>query len=158
MKRTIATFVLPICIALLIATNARGAVEGFIQRPSKYSAAETIDRLESALKANGFMVFGRLDHSKAAESVGLTLKPLVVVVYGNPKNGTPLMAQSPTLGIDLPMKALVWEDANGHVWLGYNTAEYRDQVILPRHGVKSDPVLMKAFGELLEKIANSVVQ
>lgn len=158
MKRTIATFVLPISFALLIATNARGAVEGFIQKPSKYSATETIDRLESALKANGFMVFGRLDHSKAADSVGLTLKPLVVIVYGNPKIGTPLMAQSPTLGIDLPMKARVWEDANGQLWLGYNTAEYRDQVILPRHGVKGDPIRMKTFGELMEKIVNAVVQ
>ena len=158
MMRTIARFVLPICIGLLIATSASGAVDGFIAKPSKYSAAETVDRLEAALKANGIMVFGRLDHSKAAESVGLTLRPLVVVVYGNPKSGTPLFAQFPTLGIDLPQKALVWEDANGQVWVGYNTAEYLHQVIRPRHGVKGDPTQMKAQTELLGKIVNSVVQ
>ncbi|MGZ5163402.1 MAG: DUF302 domain-containing protein [Burkholderiales bacterium] len=157
MMKTIARLLLPTCIALLIVTSAWGA-DGFMAKPSKYPAAETIDRLETAFKARGIMIFGRLDHSKAAESVGLTLKPLVVIVYGNPKQGTPNLAQSPTLGIDLPQKALVWEDANGQTWVGYNTAEYLHQVIRPRHSLKGNPVQMKAQAELLEKIVTSVVQ
>ena len=158
MMKTIARLLLPSCITLLIATSASGAVDGFVAKLSKYSAAETIDRLETAFKASGITIFGRLDHSKAAESVGLTLKPLVVIVYGNPKQGTPNLAQYPTLGIDLPLKTLVWEDASGQVWVGYNTAEYLHQVIRPRHGLKGNPVQMKAQAELLEKIVTAVVQ
>ncbi len=149
---------LSVCAVLLVATNTSCGDNGFISKPSKYPAMETNDRLEATLKANGFMVFTRIDHSKAAASVGLTLRPLVVVVFGNPKNGTPLFVESPTLGIDLPLKALVWEDAKGQVWVGYNSAEYLHRVIRPRHGVKGDPAQMKALGELLEKIVSSVVQ
>ncbi len=149
---------LSVCTVLLVATNATGGDNGFIRKPSKYSATKTIDKLEAALKANGFLVFTRIDHSKAAASVGLTLRPLIVVVFGNPENGTPLFVESPTLGIDLPLKALVWEDAKGQVWVGYNSAEYLHQVIRPRHGVKGDPAQMKALGEFLENIVSSVVQ
>jgi uncharacterized protein (DUF302 family) len=149
-------------VALVLSVGAwadeNTAIEGLIAQPSRYSAGETVNRLEAALKANGMMVFGRLDHSQAAESVGLTLKPLVVVVYGNPKNGTPLFVRSPTLGIDLPQKFLVWEDTKGQVWLAYNSAEYLHQVIRPRHGVKGNPAQMKPQAALLEKIAHSVAQ
>lgn len=134
------------------------AIEGLIAQPSRYSAGETVNRLEAALKASGMTVFGRLDHSHAAESVGLTLKPLVVVVFGNPKIGTPNFVRSPTLGIDLPQKFLVWEDAKGQAWLAYNSAEYLHQVIRPRHGVQGNPAQMKQQAALLEKIAHSVVQ
>ena len=133
-------------------------IEGLIAQPSRYSAGDTVNRLEAALKANGMMVFGRLDHSQAAESVGLTLKPLVVVVFGNPKNGTPIFVRSPTFGIDLPQKFLVWEDAKGQVWLAYNSAEYLHQVIRPRHGVKGDAAQMKSQAALLAKMAHSAAQ
>ncbi|HEX9684611.1 MAG TPA: DUF302 domain-containing protein [Burkholderiales bacterium] len=151
-----------VVVALVLSLGARAdeitAVEGLIAQPSSYSASETVNRLEAALKASSMTVFGRLDHSQAAEGVGLTLKPLVVVVFGNPKNGTPLFVRSPTLGIDLPQKFLVWEDAKGQVWLAYNSAEYLHQVIRPRHGVKGNPAQMKTQAALLEKIAHSVVQ
>jgi uncharacterized protein (DUF302 family) len=150
--------VVALVLSLWALADETTPIEGLIAQPSKYSASETVNRLEAALNANGMTVFGRLDHSKAAESVGLTLKPLVVVVYGNPKNGTPLLAQSPTLGIDLPQKFLVWEDAKGQVWLAYNSADYLHQVIRPRHGVQGNPTQMKSLATLLEKIVHSAVQ
>lgn len=145
--------VLTALVCAMLSFSAVAADNGLITRPSKYSAAETLDRLEAALKANGFIIFARLDHAKAAESVGLTLKPTVVVVYGNPKAGTALMVQSPTLGIDLPPKALVWEDAKGQVWLSYNSAEYLYQDVYHRHGIVGDPARMKAYAAVLEKVA-----
>jgi len=145
-------------LSLGVWASETAPIDGLIAQPSRHSAGETVNRLEAALKASGMTVFGRLDHSQAAESVGLTLKPLMVVVFGNPKNGTPNLVRSPTLGIDLPQKFLVWEDTQGQVWLAYNSAEYLHQIIRPRHGLKGNPAQMKSQAALLEKIAHSVVQ
>jgi uncharacterized protein (DUF302 family) len=112
---------------------------GLITKPSKYSVIETVERLEAASKAKGLVVFGRLDHGAAAASVGLKMPQMVVVMFGNPRVGTPGMLKAPTLGIDLPTRALVWEDANGRVWLTYNSAEYEYDVIFRRHGAPAPP-------------------
>jgi uncharacterized protein (DUF302 family) len=115
---------------------------GMVHLCSPYSVSETLKRLESALQAHGITVFCRIDHCGEAGKVGLKMRPTQVLIFGSPKAGTPLMVASPTLAIDLPLKALGWEDADGKVWLSYNSAEYLQQ----RHNVP---------GELMKSIAGA---
>ncbi|HEV2440494.1 MAG TPA: DUF302 domain-containing protein [bacterium] len=96
-----------------------------------HTVPETLERLESALRAHGLNIFGRVDHSGEAAKVSLTMRPAQVLVFGSPKAGTPLMVAAPTLAIDFPLKALAWEDAGGAVWLSYNSPEY----LARRHNV-----------------------
>ena len=107
---------------------------GMVHLRSHHSVQETLRRLESALRAHGVSIFARIDHSGEAEKVGLRMPPTQVLIFGSPKAGTPLMVASPTLAIDLPLKALAWEDADGTVWLSYNSPEYLKQ----RHNVPDD--------------------
>jgi len=123
---------------------------GMIHLRSRYSVQETLQRLESLLRAHGMTVFCRVDHSGEAEKVGLKMRPTQLLIFGSPKGGTPLMLASPTLAIDLPLKALAWEDGRGAVWLSYNSPEYLKQ----RHNVPED--LMKNIagaGALLQQAA-----
>ena len=122
------------------------AVDGLITKPSAYSANETLDRLEAALKERGWVIFTRLDHAAAAGSVGLKMPKSTVLVFGNPLLGTPVFIECPTLAIDLPLKALVWEDDGGKVSLSYNTAEYLLVTIYGRHG--ATPVRPDAIARL----------
>jgi len=107
---------------------------GLLQVASKYSVEETVKRLESVLVERGVQVFALIDHSGEAEKVGMKMRPTRLLIFGNPKGGTPLMIAVPSLAIDLPLKALVLEDANAGVWITYNTPEYLQQ----RHGVPQD--------------------
>lgn len=95
-------------------------VDGLVTTPSAFSAQETLARLKTAIAAAGLTVFAHIDHAAAARAVGLDLAPLDLVIYGDARTGTPLMAHRPTLGVDLPLKALVWQDADGAVWLSVN--------------------------------------
>ncbi|WP_198140967.1 DUF302 domain-containing protein [Polaromonas sp. JS666] len=97
-----------------------------------------MDKFEAAVKKRGFIVFARLDHTAGAESVGLKMPRSTVIVFGNPRAGTPVFIKTPTVAIDLPLKALVWEDANGKVFLSYNSAEYLFGTIYVRHGAPHD--------------------
>jgi uncharacterized protein (DUF302 family) len=115
------------------------AQDGLITKPSAHSAAMTLNRLESALKERGFMIFARLDHAGAASSQGLSMPASTVIVFGNPRLGTPVFIRHPTLAIDLPLKALVYEDSAGKVWIGYNSAAYLWQTIYVRHGAPANP-------------------
>ncbi|HLK22257.1 MAG TPA: DUF302 domain-containing protein [Bryobacteraceae bacterium] len=108
--------------------------EGIVSKPSKYSVPETLDRLESLLRAKGVKIFARIDHAGEAENAGLKMPPTQVLIFGNPKGGTPLMLAAPTAAIDLPLKALAWQDSEGAVWLGYNDPQYLKQ----RFGVTDD--------------------
>lgn len=98
--------------------------DGIISKPSRYSVAETLDRLEGVLRAKGVKVFARVDHSGEAANVGMKMPPTQVLIFGNPKGGTPVMLAAPKAAIDLPLKALAWEDHEGHVWLSYQDPEY----------------------------------
>jgi uncharacterized protein (DUF302 family) len=109
---------------------------GMIDVPSPYSVPETLSRLESVLKERGLTVFARVDHSGEAEKAGLEMRPTQLLIFGNPKGGTPVMIAAPSVAIDLPLKALVWEDERGRVWLSYNAPEYLQQ----RHGIPPDLV------------------
>ena len=100
---------------------------GMIHLGSPHSVPETLDRLESALRGHGLAVFCRVDHSGEAAKAGLRMRPTQLIIFGSPKSGTPLMVASPTLAIDLPLKTLAWEDADGKVWLSYNSPEYLEQ-------------------------------
>jgi uncharacterized protein (DUF302 family) len=97
--------------------------EGVIDLPSPYPVAETADRLQNLLLAKGMKIFARIDQAAEAASVGLTLRPTILLLFGNPKTGTPLMEQFPSLAIDLPLKALIWE-SEGKVYLSYINLEY----------------------------------
>jgi uncharacterized protein (DUF302 family) len=107
---------------------------GMIDVPSPYSVPETLARLELILKERGVTVFARVDHSGEAEKAGLKMRPTQLLIFGSPKGGTPVMVAAPTAAIDLPLKALAWEDERGRVWLSYNTPEYLQQ----RHGIPAD--------------------
>ena len=101
---------------------------------SRYSVTETIERIEKAVVEKGMRIFARIDHGEEAKKVGLEMKPTILLIFGNPKGGTALMLAQPTAAIDLPMKALAWEDKDGKVWLTYNTSTLLNQ----RHGVPED--------------------
>jgi uncharacterized protein (DUF302 family) len=103
---------------------------GLITHPSAHSAKDTIDRLEAQVTSKGMTVFARIDHAAGAREAGLALRPTELLIFGNAKGGTPLMQASQTMGIDLPLKALAWQDANGKVWLSYNDPAWLAQ----RHG------------------------
>ncbi len=120
---------------------------GLITKPSKYSVPETIARFEKAITAKGWVVFTELDHAAAAAKTGLELRPRTVVVFGNPRIGTPAMQKAPTLAIDVPAKALVWQDDQGRVWLTYNSAKYLAGYIYPRHGL----AMTAEVGETVER-------
>ena len=100
---------------------------GLIHVNSSYSVTETAKRLEGGLLAHGITIFCRVDHSGEAEKAGLHMPPTQLLIFGSPKGGTPLMLASPTMAIDLPLKALIWQDAGGKVWLSYNSPEYLQQ-------------------------------
>src|SRR5580704_4448877 len=108
---------------------------GIIDLACDHSVVETVDRLESLLKAKGIKVFARIDQAAEAKSAGLTMRPMVLLIFGDPKTGTPLMILHPSLAIDLPLKALVWEAADGKVWLSYNSPEFLQQ----RHSLGAPP-------------------
>ena len=141
---------LAVAVTVFLASAvSTSAVEGLITKPSAYSASETLDRLEAALKERGFMIFTRLDHAAAAEVVGLKMPKSTVLVFGNPRLGTPVFIKHPTLAIDLPLKALVWEDASGKVSLSYNSAQYLLTTIYGRHGAPTNPEAVTRIENLL---------
>ena len=133
---------------------AVSAASGLITKPSKYSVQETIERFEAAIKAQGGIVFTELDHAAAAAQAGLALRPRTVIVFGNPKLGTPLMQQAPTLAIDVPLKALVWQDEQGKVWLTYNSSAYMGSYVYPRHGLTVSADALKYIEQFLNEASD----
>lgn len=103
------------------------ATNGIISQPSPHSVVETINRLEALLQAKGITIFARIDQQAEAEKVGLNMRPTQLLLFGNPKAGTPLMVAEPTIALDLPLKVLAWEAMDGKVWLSYNDPNYLKQ-------------------------------
>jgi uncharacterized protein (DUF302 family) len=126
-------------LSLFTGDLTASAQDGLITTPSAHSASSTLDRLEAALKERGFTIFTRIDHAAAAAAAGLKMPPSTVLVFGIPRVGTPAFVQKPTLAIDLPLKALVYEDSTGKVWVSYNSADYVLGPIYSRHGVTPNP-------------------
>jgi uncharacterized protein (DUF302 family) len=126
------------------------AADGLITIPSSYGAKETVDRLDAAIKARGMTVFARVDHAAGAAEVALSLRPTELLIFGNARGGTPLMQSNQTVGIDLPLKALVWQDASGKTWLSYNDPSW----LAKRHGLgpEVDPAV-NAMAAALSAVA-----
>lgn len=121
-----------ILAAFILFTPAVHAENGLVNVRSHHSVKETADRLENLLKTKGMKLFNRIDHGAGAKGVGIALRPTQLLVFGNPKVGAPLMRCSQHMGIDLPQKALIWEDEKGAVWLTYNDPGF----LAARHGIK----------------------
>jgi uncharacterized protein (DUF302 family) len=128
---------------------------GLITIPSAYGVVETIDRLEAEVKSKGMAIFARVDHAAGAKDAGLSLRPTFLLIFGNARGGTPLMQDKPQIGIDLPLKALAWEDASGKTWLSYNDLKWLGQRHNLIHAV--DPIvstLSAVLGAVLQKAAS----
>jgi len=134
-------------VAVISGGTAQAGSDTVVTKPSKYSVPETISRIERAVTAKGMQIFVRIDHSGEAKKVGLSMRPTELLIFGNPKGGTGLMVAKPTAAIDLPMKALAWEDEDGKVWLTYNSPE----LLHERHGVPAELTSkLDLIGTLLE--------
>lgn len=142
---------LMILIFLSVFTGASVAAQGLISIPSSHSVSDTVERLETLINKAGLTLFDRVDHSDRAKSVDLPLRPTQVVFFGNPKAGTPLMRCQQTVAIDLPQKALVWEDEEGKVWISYNDPEY----LRARHAIEGCDKVLGAMSKALDKLINA---
>jgi uncharacterized protein (DUF302 family) len=121
---------------------------GMMDVSSRYSVPETLTRLQAILKEKGVTVFALIDHSGEAEKVGLKMQPTQLLIFGSPKGGTPLMVAAPRVAIDLPLKALAWQDDQGQVWLSYNSSEYLQE----RYGFPADLIKnIAVIGALVQK-------
>ena len=121
------------------------AVDGLIVVKSSHSVSESLDRMAALLDKKGIAVIARVEHSKAAKGVGVDMDETELLIFGNPKLGSPLMQSQPTTAIDLPMKMIAWKDADGQVWMAYNDPAY----IAKRHGITDrDAVVAKMSGAL----------
>lgn len=150
---------LTVLIALALVAHsgaARAAEPGIVTKQSRYSVEETIARFKAAVEAKrpaGFLFFAAIDHAAAARKDGLSMRPRTLLIFGNPKVGTPVMVKTPLIAIDVPPKALVWQGDDGKVWLSYNSAEYLYGTIYPRHGLPGN-LDRAVFAKALEEITD----
>ena len=124
---------------------------GLTTVPSSHAVKDTIDRLEADVKRKGMTVFARIDHAQGARDAGLALRPTELLIFGSARGGTPLMQIQQTIGIDLPLKALAWEDAGGKVWLSWNDPAR----LATRHGIAAGGELTKALAGALAAAARA---
>jgi uncharacterized protein (DUF302 family) len=127
------------------------AAQGLTTLQSGHGPLDTMNRLEAAVRATGMTVFARIDHSAGASEVGASLNPTEVLIFGNAKAGTPLMQAVQTIGIDLPLKALVWQDASGNTWLSYNDPAW----LAKRHGLSRLDVPIGNLTAALDAVAKA---
>jgi uncharacterized protein (DUF302 family) len=128
--------VVTLVVTVLLTASPALADDGLVSVRSAHGVAETLDQLEQAAREAGVAIAARIDHSANAAKVGQTLRPTALLLFANPKAGTPLIQARQTMGIDLPLKALAWEDERGQVWLTYNTLPY----LAARHKLPADTV------------------
>ena len=124
---------------------AIATAKGIVDKPSNHSVDQTVEKLETILQSKGVTLFALVDHSGEAEKVGMKMRPTKLLIFGNPKGGTPLMLAAPSVAIDLPLKILVWEDGSGKVWVSHNSPEYLKE----RHGLPEDLLQNIAVVEIL---------
>ena len=132
-------------------SDSLGNREGVTTVQSHFGPKETMNRLEAEIRAKGMNVFARIDHAAGAAEVALTLRPTELIIFGNARGGTPLMQLVQTIGIDLPLKALVWEDAAGKTWISYNELKW----ILQRHDVANAQPIVTKMADLLTAISTA---
>lgn len=134
---------------IIYVAGAAYAADGLVEVKSAHGVKETITRFEIVAKERGLIIFARIDHAAGAQKIGKTLRPTELLIFGSPQGGTPLMECAQTSGIDLPLKALAWEDAAGQVWLGYNDPQY----LVTRHGAKDCGPVAQNLRKALEGLA-----
>lgn len=149
MRKTLLGF-----ISLLFVSSLTVAGDGLISIKSSHNVGATADRFEKILKTKGMTVFIRINHAEGAKNIGQTLRPTEVIIFGNPKIGTKLMQCSQSTGIDLPQKALIWEDEPGQVWLSYNAPEY----LVNRHSIKGCDQVIKKIENALGNFAKAATK
>jgi uncharacterized protein (DUF302 family) len=133
------------------APMASAGNNGIVDKPSKHSVDETVTRLKGILQAKGVTLFALVDHSGEAEKAGMKMRPTKLLIFGNPKAGTPVMLAAPHSAIDLPLKILVWEDADRNVWVSYNSVAYLQE----RYGLPAELLANIAVVETLAQQAGS---
>jgi len=138
-------------VSLFFFVSLAFADNGLISIKSSHDVQRTADRLENTLRGKGMTVFIRINHAEGARKVGKKLRPTELVVFGNPKVGTPLMQCSQSVAIDLPQKALIWEDEAGHVWFSYNDPKY----LAKRHGITECVNVIKKIEKALSNFAHA---
>lgn len=151
------TFIVTLLTLFVLAVPANAMppnVDGLIVKPSKHTVAKTLDRLERLLKQKGLTVFARVDHMAGGRRAGKKLRPTQVLIFGNPKLGTPLMQSARTAGIDLPMKALAWQDETGKTWLAYNDPAY----LAKRHGIAGRAVVLQKMSGALKALTDKATE
>src|SRR5437667_6370707 len=129
-------------------------MEGLTSIRSRFGPKETMDRLEAEIRAQGLTVFARIDHAAGAAEVGLTLPPTELIIFGNARGGTPLMQSEQTVGIDLPLKALVWQDAAGKTWLSYNEPSW----IAQRHNIPNAESIVSKMTAALSAMSTKATE
>jgi uncharacterized protein (DUF302 family) len=134
------------------ASDSSGTIQGLTTIQSSFDPKATMDRLEARIQARGLSVFARIDHAAGAAEAGLTLAPTYLIIFGNARGGTPLMQSVQTVGIDLPLKLLVWQDAANNTWVSYNEPSW----IAQRHAVVDLESTVDKLGNLLSTIAREV--
>jgi len=134
--------------------NGAQAKSDLITKSSSFDVKTTMDRLEAVFKKKGVTVFARVNHAAGAMKIGAKLAPTELIIFGNPKLGTPLMQSNRAIGIDLPLKALVWKDAKGTVWLSYNNPEY----LAERHHIKDRGKVFTKMAGVLKKLTDAAVK
>ncbi|MCK5382621.1 MAG: DUF302 domain-containing protein [Gammaproteobacteria bacterium] len=139
-------------ISLFFLTSA-SAGDGLVSKKSGVGVEETLDRLEAVLEKKGITIFSRVSHTAGAEDAGIELRPTELLIFGNPKLGSHFFTSRQTAGIDLPMKALAWEDVDGQVWLTYNDPQY----IADRHGISDRQEIVKKMSSALDKMTNAAI-
>lgn len=140
--------------AMLGWTATAVAVDGFVSKRSAHGVSETLDRLETAVREAGMTVVARVDHSAAAKKADLELRPTAVLMFGNPKVGTPLMQSAQTIGVDLPMRAVAWQDEKGQVWLGYDAPSF----LARRHGIDDRNEVVTRMAAALDRFADAATR
>lgn len=152
--RFISTLLLSSLVFVSSAVYADNHGNGMINVKSAHDVSTTIDKLQALLEQKGMTIMARVNHSKGAEKAGLSLPPTELLIFGNPKIGTPLMHCQRTVAIDLPQKALAWEDADGVVWLSYNDPQYLHQ----RHDLADCAAVLKKVSGALAKFTAAATQ
>lgn len=146
-----------VVVACLMLALPALADNGLQRKVSPHSVEQTVERFEAAVRSKGLRVFPRIDHAAAAAAYDLDMPPTVVVGFGNPKYGTPFMLKNPEAAIDFPPRAVVYEDADGKVWLAYNTSPYLYEHLFERHGLDYPPGDIEFFRNALERFTDLAV-
>ena len=151
-KRLVAAFA-ALLVVTITATDA-GAADDLITKPSAFSVGQTLDRLEKIFAKKGITIFARVNHTAGAEKISAKLRPTEVIVFGNPKIGTPLMQSNQLIGIDLPLKVLAWQDDKGKTWIAYNDPQY----LAKRHGITDKGKVFAKMAGALNNLTDAAIK